>query len=185
MFILPRPCFVTHHFVFVLFQFSSKWYLCAQKSPYALHPVSQKFPQRCLWNGSSVRLIDDGPLSSFQGRSSSASSFHVLGFVAAVSVPSFSTLQVFGEASHFWGLLFPASLSARSFPLTPACPGLYTHWSFRRWISTIETFQPGFPIPPFVASSLNLWGWWHVWSVTSWGNPAEGMSDCFLLYIYI
>ena len=23
---------------------------------YALHPVSQKFPQRCLWNGSSVRL---------------------------------------------------------------------------------------------------------------------------------
>ena len=49
--------------------------LCARKSPYALHPVSQKFPQGCLWNGSSVRLIDDGPLSSFQGRSSSASSF--------------------------------------------------------------------------------------------------------------
>ena len=40
---------------------------------HALHPVSQKFPQRCLWNGSSVCLIDDGALSSFQGRSSSAS----------------------------------------------------------------------------------------------------------------
>ena len=26
-------------------QFSSRWYLCAWKSPYALHPVSQKFPQ--------------------------------------------------------------------------------------------------------------------------------------------
>ena len=51
-------------------QFSSRWYLCAQKIPYALHPVSQKFPQ-C----SNVRLIDDGPLSSFQGRSSSASAF--------------------------------------------------------------------------------------------------------------
>ena len=51
-------------------QFSSRWYLCAQKSPYALHPVSQKFPQ-----SSNVRLIDDGPLSSFQGRSSSASAF--------------------------------------------------------------------------------------------------------------
>ena len=38
-------------------QFSSRWYLCAWKSPYALHPVSQKFPQRCLWNGSSVHLI--------------------------------------------------------------------------------------------------------------------------------
>ena len=39
-------------------------------------PVFQKFPQLCLWNGSNVRLIDDGPLSSFQGRSSSTSSFN-------------------------------------------------------------------------------------------------------------
>ena len=28
-------------------QFSSKWYLYARKSPYALHPVSQKFPGCC------------------------------------------------------------------------------------------------------------------------------------------
>ena len=54
-------------------QFSSRWYLCARKIPYALHPVSQKFPRRCLWNGCNVRLTDDGPLSSFRGRSSSAS----------------------------------------------------------------------------------------------------------------
>ena len=59
-----------------LTQISSTWYLCARKSPYTLHPVSQTFPQRCLWNGSNVRLIDDGFLSAFQGRSSSASSFH-------------------------------------------------------------------------------------------------------------
>ena len=32
----------TEHFKF---QFSSRWYLCAWKSPYVLHPVSQKFPQ--------------------------------------------------------------------------------------------------------------------------------------------
>ena len=57
-------------------QFSSRWYVCAWKSPYALHPVSQKFPQRCLSNGSNVRLIDDAALSSFQGISSGASSFH-------------------------------------------------------------------------------------------------------------
>ena len=43
-------------------QFSSRWYLCARKSPYALHHVSQKFPQRCLWNSSNFRLTDDGPL---------------------------------------------------------------------------------------------------------------------------
>ena len=77
--------------------------LCARKSPYALHPVSQKFPQRCLWNGSSVRLIDDGPLSSFQGRSSSASSFKafllqaISGVISLVLCP-----QVVSQASqHF------------------------------------------------------------------------------------
>ena len=39
-------------------QFSSRWYLCTQKSQYALHPISQKFPQYCLWNSSNVCLID-------------------------------------------------------------------------------------------------------------------------------
>ena len=57
-------------------QFSSRWYLHAPKNPYVLHLVSQLFPQHCLWNSSNVLLIDDGPLSSFQGRLSSASSFH-------------------------------------------------------------------------------------------------------------
>ena len=39
-------------------------------------PFLRRFPQRCLSNSSNVRLTDDGPLSSFRGRSSSASSFH-------------------------------------------------------------------------------------------------------------
>ena len=93
-------------------QFSSRWYLCTRKSPYVLHPVSKRFPQRHLWNGFNVRLIEDGTLSSFQGRLSSASSFHTswcdaLGFVPACSVSSSSTLQLFQEASHLWGLLCP------------------------------------------------------------------------------
>ena len=51
--------------------------VCARKSPYALYPVSEKLPERCLSNRSNVRLIDDdGPLSSFRGGASSASSFH-------------------------------------------------------------------------------------------------------------
>ena len=45
------------------FYCSSRWYLCTQKSPYALHPFSQKFPQHCLWNGSKVYLTDAGPLA--------------------------------------------------------------------------------------------------------------------------
>ena len=35
-------------------QFSSRWYLCAWKSPYVLHLISQKLPQQCLWNGSNA-----------------------------------------------------------------------------------------------------------------------------------
>ena len=42
---------------------------------YAFDSVSQ-IPQRCLWNGCSVGPIDDDPFSSFQGRRTSASSFH-------------------------------------------------------------------------------------------------------------
>ena len=52
------------------------WYLCAQESPYALHPISQEFPQCCLWNSSNGGLVNDGPFSSSQGISLSASSFY-------------------------------------------------------------------------------------------------------------
>ena len=63
-----RPLSVWSPWYHYLVQFSSRWYLCARKSPCALHPISLKFSQRFLWNRSNVRLIDDGPLSSFQGR---------------------------------------------------------------------------------------------------------------------
>jgi len=46
-------------------QFSSRLYLCAWKSPYAPHPVSQTFPHYCLWNSSNVRLTDDWTLSDW------------------------------------------------------------------------------------------------------------------------
>ena len=84
-------------------QFSSRWYLCAQKSPYALQCVSQKFPQCHLWNCSSFHLTDDGPLSSFHGRSSRASSFHTSLFQAANSVMSLALYpQVVSQApQHF------------------------------------------------------------------------------------
>ena len=38
-----------------LLQFSSRWYPCARKGSYALHPFSQTFPQRCRWNSSNDR----------------------------------------------------------------------------------------------------------------------------------
>ena len=42
-------------------------------------------------------------------------------------------------------VVLPASLSARSLPFNPACPDQYTNRSFRRWMSTIDTFQSGLP----------------------------------------
>ncbi len=99
---------------------------------------------------------DDGPLSSFQGRSSSASSFHasppgdrwcdVLGFVPAGILKLLNTSDL-PRSKPLVRVALPASLSARSFPFTPACPGQYTHRSFRRWMSTIDTFQSGLPTP--------------------------------------
>ena len=120
-------------------------YPCTRKSPYTLHPVSQKFPQR-------------GPLSSYLGGSFSASSFNASLLQAINGVVSLALCpQVVSQvsqhfrpsenASHLWGLLFIARLSARSFPFTPACPGQYTHRDFWRWMLTIDTFQSGLPIP--------------------------------------
>ena len=50
-------------------QFSSRWYLCMQKSPNVLHHIFKKIAWSCLWKSSSVHLTDNGPFLSFQGRS--------------------------------------------------------------------------------------------------------------------
>ena len=60
-------------------QFSSvqfKMVFCTHKSPYTFHAISKKLTQHCLWNSSNVHLIDNGPLSSFQGRLLSTFSVH-------------------------------------------------------------------------------------------------------------
>ena len=78
---------------------------------YTLHPVCKKFPQLCLSCGSNVRPIDDGPLSSFQGRSSSASSFHASLFQAISGAMSSALCpQVVSQASqHFKSSEQPAT----------------------------------------------------------------------------
>ena len=89
-------------------RFSSRWYLRGRKSPYALHPVSQTFPQSCLWH---VRLTDDRwPFRKVDHRGLPlAKSFSYrrpmfscgLGLVSAGSVCSSSIHQIFREASYF------------------------------------------------------------------------------------
>ena len=63
-----------HHWAYyVTVQFGSRWYLCAQKSPYTLHPVSQKFPKIAY---ETVPGFIWFPFSSFQGRLLRTSSLH-------------------------------------------------------------------------------------------------------------
>ena len=63
-------------------------------------------------------------------------------------------LRSFEKQATCEGCFASQSICSVIFPFTPACPGQYTHKHFRRWMSTIDTFQSGFPIPPFTSSKL-------------------------------
>ena len=112
--------------------FNSRWYLSARKSPYAIHPVSDKFPQCGFWNSSNISLIEIGHVSSVQGISSTATLFYasldVVNMFLALCPPVVShTPEHFRSSetqSHFSVMVaLHASLSARSCSLTPACLG--------------------------------------------------------------
>ena len=71
-------------------------------------------------------------------------------------------------------------------PLTLAYPWQYicTFWKQMLNIVTCHSGLPTFCCCCFVfaASSLNLWGWWHVCSFTSQGSLVERVYDCFHFY---
>ena len=110
--------------------------------------------------------------------------YDVLGLLPAGGVSSFSTLQIFREASHLWGLLCPPIVLLSRFPSLRHFQGSTPTGVFEGGCGPLIHSSLGFPFyfSLFVASSLNLLGWWHVWSVTSWGNPAEDTGDCFHLH---
>ena len=119
--------------------------ICA---PPCLSEVSPTLPLKCFRCSS-----DNGPPSSFQGRLSSASSFNASLLQAISGVMSLALCpQVLSQVSQHLrssekqanceGCFAPASLSARSFPFTPACPGNYTHRNFRRWITVDHRHIP-------------------------------------------
>ena len=101
--------------------------------------LSEVSTKRCLWNNSNVRLTDDGPLSSSQGRLSSASSFHASLLLSRRSMVWCPWLRVrrwclkllntsdLPRSKPLVRVALPASLSARSFPFSPAYPGQYMH----------------------------------------------------------
>ena len=112
------------------------------------------YPIPFLKGPSSIRRILEqfqgrrGAFSPFQGRSTSDRRCDILGFVPAGSVSSSSTYQPFREEATCEGCFARQRISSVIFldSFTPTCPGQYTHRSFRRWMSTIDTFQFGLPI---------------------------------------
>ena len=152
----------------------------------SMHSEKPKGAPSCLWKVPpslplkwlQCSLIEDGPLLSFPGRLSSASPFHASLNEAIDGVTSLAFCpQVVSEApQHFRSSeiqancdALSASLSAWSFPFTPACPGQYTYRSFRGWMLTLDPFLSGLSL--FVVNSLNLCEWWHVW----FDSPLQGV----------
>ena len=76
-----------------------------------------------------------------------------LGFVPAGNVSSVLSTSDLPRSKPLVMVALPASVSAVSFPFTPICLGQYTHRSFRRWMPTIDTFQPRLSIPLFTYCS--------------------------------
>ena len=68
----------------------------------------------------------------------------------------------------------PASVSARLFPFVPACPGQYSRRSFRRWMSTIDTFRSWLPIPLFTLPQGGFNG------LVCEHCPRQGVNSLFL-----
>ena len=102
-----------YHLPVISVHFSSRWDLDSQKSPYSCGPVSEKFPQSCFWNGSSVHPNDSGPLSSFRRMivecflfpclsPPGVRGYDVLGFVPGGSGSSSSIHWIFRHANHLW-----------------------------------------------------------------------------------
>ena len=102
-------------------------------------------------------------LSSFQGRSSNASSFHASLHQVIDGVMSLALCpQVVSQApQHFRSSekqttcegCFARQCTTQSFPFTPACPGQYIHRTF--WCRPLTHSSLGFPFyfSLFVASS--------------------------------
>ena len=108
-----------------IWQWSVQFKIISLRSENPIFQVSQ----RCLLNNSSVRLIDDGPFSFFQGRSQTLSLLCLSSPGDRALCPWLKLLNTseLPRSKPLVVVAFPASLSARSFPITLTCPGQYTH----------------------------------------------------------
>ena len=162
---------------FIPFQFKMIFMRSEKPIICALHPVSQKFPQRCLWNSSDVRLTI----------SSSASSFHASPLQVIDGVVSLALFpQVVSQApQHF-----------RSSEKHATCEGCFS----RQCICSVISFHPGmsravhqqeFSKVAVDHWNIPVWASSHAFSTGGprlgvWLSPARGLrnSGWFATHLY-
>ena len=116
------------------FSFSSRWHCSARKGPYALRPVSRQSPQGCPRNSANICLVEHRSILTLEGGMSAALFLHssFLQAIDAVMLWPVHVQKVHQASEHLCpaklqtrcnNLLSSPVLSARSFPLIPACPG--------------------------------------------------------------
>ena len=103
---------------------------------------------------------------------------NVLGFVSTGSVSSFSTLQIFWEASHLWGLLCPPVYLLSHFPPLRHVQGSTPTGVFKGgcWPSTHSTQDFPFHFLLQAHCTVTVWGWWHTCVV--WQSHLIGPGGC-------
>ena len=156
----------------------------------ALLPLSDVSPS-FLWKRFQCSSDWQWPSLFLSRRSSSVYSFHAallqaidgvmsLFFAPAGSVPSFSTLQTFREASHLWGLLCLAVYMLGHFPSLQHVQGSQPTGVLEGGCLPLTHSSLGFPFP----FSLFVAAHWICendgvcgQTVVSWGSPEEGMGD--------
>ena len=132
-------------------------------------------PQRCLWNGSNVRLLDDGSLSSFQGKSSCVSPLNISLLQAIKGMMSLALCPQVVYKSLVRAALPPVYLLGH-FPSLRHVQGSTPTGVFEGGCQPLTHFSLGFPFhfSLFVASSLNLsqsiggHGWLLPPALSSW-----------------
>ena len=150
--------------------------MCSEK-PICTPPPLSKW---CLWNSSNVHLTDNGLLSHpfkedrlalpFSTPLSSRWSIMWCPWLCdhrnCLNLLNISDLP---RTNPLVKVALPTSLSAQSFPSILACPGQYTHWSFWRWMLTIDTLKwiTNIIIPT------------NTWFLAKEGNPAWVGDRCF------
>ena len=193
--VLAACCFSLNPDSSQLFSFFKKWCLVWTSSvsfkmvfvhlekQVCAPPIFQKFPQCCLWNSSSVCLIDNGLLLSFEGKLLSSSSFYTSLLQTVDGVMSLALcpqcLKLLKNTSDlprhkpFVMVALPATLSAWSFPFTPAYPGKHIHRVL------MHVCQSGFPTPLFTFG-YKLIGSVRRMARVVWLSPLEAVQHLWL-----